>query len=54
MSHIIHFNEGDVEVCKLTNTKFAAWEVGKAYQAGYGSTMLEAIVDLNEKLKEER
>lgn len=52
-SEIIHFNEGDVEVIELSSGKWQAIRctVDDPYE-GYGSTMMEAIADLNEKLKE--
>lgn len=50
-SQIIHFNEGDVQVRQLANSWYAR-EVKVNWPYGIGSTMLEAIANLNEKLKE--
>ena len=61
---IIHFNEMDVEAWQNSIGEWEACEKGTydcdcdqdgffvSCPMGYGSTMMEAIVDLNEKLVE--
>jgi hypothetical protein len=52
---IIHFNEMDVEVTQHYATEWTAHEaINYDYDSpmGYGSTMMEAIVDLREKLED--
>ncbi len=53
---VIHFNEGDVKVEQHHASEWTAHVVENYdYDSsmGYGSTMMEAIADLNEKLKDE-
>jgi hypothetical protein len=64
MSRIIHFNQMDVEVEQNFIGEWQAWEEGSydcdcdqdgffpTCTMGYGSTMMEAIVDLREQLEE--
>lgn len=53
---IIHFEQMDVKVEQHYKTEWTAHEVENYdYDSpmGYGETMMEAIVDLREKLEEE-
>jgi hypothetical protein len=54
MSHIIHFNQMDVEVSQHGANLWTAREANYDYDRpmGYGSTMMEAIADLREQLEE--
>ena len=50
---IIHFEEMDVEVTQLSSGKWQAIPcIVNDAREGYGLTMMEAIVDLREQLKE--
>lgn len=49
---VIHFNEDDVAVLEIAKFEWNTWKVGTSYPIGYGSTMMEAIADLQEKIDE--
>lgn len=53
MIKVIGFTDMNVKVEQRYSTEWTAVEEKSDSPVGYGSTMIEAIVDLNEKLGEE-